>query len=78
MWFTGDVVEWEGGAMVGPAVMPVEEEVATDSGGGADNGEGGDNRNDKVKNDSYREREVLHSGKGPGHEVGEKKVLFLL
>ena len=42
----------------------------TDSIGSANDGEGSNNRDDVIENDSQEEGEVLHSGEGPGHRVG--------
>ena len=35
--------------------------------GGAEDEEDGDDGNEKIKDYSEREREVLHGGEGPGH-----------
>ena len=48
-----------------------------DAVGGTDNKEDGDYGNEKVKDDSKREGEALHSGEGPGHGggIGERGLL---
>ena len=38
-----------------------------DTVGSAEDEEDGNDGNEKIKNNSEREREVLHGGKGPGH-----------
>jgi len=50
--------------------MLIEQEVAADTVGSAENEEDSNDRNEKIKNNGEREREVLHSGEGPGHRGG--------
>ena len=65
--FTGDFVEWEGGAGLGPAIAPIEQEMAVNAISGAEDEEDSDNGNEKVKDYSEGEGNVLHGGEGPGH-----------
>ena len=41
--------------------------MTADTVGSAEDEEESDNGNEKIKDNSKWEREVLHSGKGPGH-----------
>jgi len=62
-------VEWEGGARSRPAIALIEYEMMVDPVSSTNDGEGGDDGNKEIENDSKWEGDILHSGKGPGHGV---------
>ena len=52
---------------MGPAITLINQKMVMDTVGCTCDEEDGDNRNEKVENDSKGEQKTLHSGEGPGH-----------